>query len=126
MDRDRLAAELVALHETIEALRERVAHLERSLDLKHSQRCRCGGTVVLQFRRIPDVGETSVHDLALVQRVRWTGTVRSTAPLEAWVCRACGLVEWRATNLDDIVADGEAVVEHRAPIEADAPIGPYR
>ena len=47
--------------------------------------------------------------------------------LEAFVCRFCMLVEWHASSLDGITADGSTVLEVEGTPDADTPeSGPYR
>ena len=62
--------------------------------------------------------------VGLAHEERWTGAT-PRAPLEAFACRACKLVELHAIDFDRIVIDGERIVAIEP--EPDAPSGgPYR
>jgi hypothetical protein len=115
------------------ALEAALAELRRELDeLRHTRhrtmrdthRCpACGATPVLRFERIKDVGRYELHDLSL-QKVRTFWRMTEKGQLEAYACRACRLVEWHASSLEDVVL-GEDVTELHA--EAPPPkAGPYR
>ena len=46
--------------------------------------------------------------------------------LEAFACRACRVIEWYATTLDDVKPDGKDVVELEADSSEIPELGPYR
>lgn len=48
------------------------------------------------------------------------------AALEAYACRNCRLVEWHASTLDDVVADGQEAIELVALDDAPVADAPYR
>jgi hypothetical protein len=95
--------------------------------MRDTHRCpTCGGTRVLHFRRIGEVAGDRMIDFALQKDYSaFWGMKLSAGVLEAFACRACRLVEWHAISLDDVVPDGEQVVE--LPAEPPVPpASPYR
>jgi hypothetical protein len=108
-----LEVRLAALEAQVAALRGELAGVGRGHTMRQTHRCpACGHGRVLQFRVIPDVGPNQLHLLTLQkQRSVWFGVQSEAAPLEAFVCKACRLVEWHVTSLDGVEVDGSNIVE---------------
>jgi hypothetical protein len=121
MDLDQLAARVAALEAEVETLRR------RALTMKQTYRCACGGTTLLHFKRVFETGHGKHHELSLINNVNvWSGSTSTHAPLEAFACVACGLVEWHAVTLAGVVVDGEYVERLSAPTESEVGDAPYR
>ncbi|HEY5927122.1 MAG TPA: hypothetical protein VIV11_35785 [Kofleriaceae bacterium] len=127
----RLAALDLAVEDLRAQLREAHARLDeertriRTMRLTHV--CpSCGGKRVLQFRRVNEVGDSGVVPLSLNTKYRMWSGVHEGDPLEAYVCRACGLVEWHAPAVDKLVPDGTTIIELTDPEPAPPERDPYR
>jgi hypothetical protein len=121
--------DLVAGIEMLEAV---VLELRRQIEqdkprfgsMRDTQRCpACGGGALIHFRRIEEATQPYGNnhiEFGLGRRISWNNT-KARAPLEAFACRACGLVEWHALNVDDVTADETIVFIEPAPGS-----GPFR
>jgi hypothetical protein len=128
-------ARLTALEVAISDLRTLVAQLENRLadertrirTMRQTVQCHsCGGRRILHVRALNYVLDSGVLPLALQTRVSaWTGAKHS-APLEAYVCRNCGLLECNATGLDALAPDGKEIVELVSDENAPPQDAPYR
>lgn len=95
-------------------------------ELLGTWRCRCGGTTILQFTRVDELGDHNIPVASgLAYNVRWSGA-KTVAPLEAFACFSCGLVEWRVSSFEGVTIDGTRVIRHHAPSDGVTPSGPYR
>ena len=115
---------LVALELAMTELRAELdTERSRIRTMRQTLRCpSCGHRRILHFRRINEAGDSGVLPLSLTTRYSgWLGA-QEGEPLHAYVCRACGLLEWHATALDTVKVDGEAVIE----LWGDDPAAPAR
>lgn len=123
------AGRIAALEAAVAELRDEVERLRRGRthSMQQTHRCPvCGGTRLFHFKRIKDLGHNQMIDLALQKDYSsWWGMQMSAAPLEAFACRNCRLVEWNAISLDDVQPDGKEVVELDGS-EPPVPAEPYR
>ena len=122
---DRLAA-LETQVATLRTELERVGRGGRERSMRRTHRCpMCGGTELLHFPRVQEASFHALVDLALnTQQTPFR--LRTQAPLEAYACRACHVVEWHAITFDGVEIDGEHVIEiSGAEPDADD-AGPYR
>ena len=96
--------------------------------MRQTGRCpSCNAGSLLHFRRVRERTDSGLTDLSLLKRSSaWGFSVKEGAPLEAYACRACHLVEWHAITFEDIEVDGEHIVEITAPADPEADAGPYR
>jgi hypothetical protein len=118
---------LIALEAAVAELRRELDELRRTRHrtMRDTHRCpACGGTPVLRFQRVKDVGYGELHDLSLHKERSFWRNVVTGGVLEAYACRACRLVEWHASSLDDVEL-GEDVTELFAE-DPPREIGPYR
>jgi hypothetical protein len=117
----------------IAALEDAVAQLQRELARRRGS--------MTQMRRCPACGSGSLFHFTQVQERQHGGRLSELAlhhdrglfftdeiaPLEAFACRSCRLVEWHARTLDNVIADGNEVIALEAGPEAPAPkMTPYR
>jgi hypothetical protein len=122
------ANRIARLEATVDKL---VAELERlqqgrTRSMAESGRCpACGTTPVLHFRRVMEATRNGLVDLALRKERSFWGVI-GEGPLEAFLCRGCRLVEWRASSLDGLEPDGDVVVERAAVDTARPKPAPYR
>jgi hypothetical protein len=126
MDLAQLVERVAALEETVVALRSQIAH---PTTMKRSRRCSCGGETIYHFTRVYEVAnEDRLHELSLYKREQQGvfAPVKTRAPLEAYACKACGLVEWHAINLEGVVVDGKTVIKYEPIRKPNADDGPYR
>jgi hypothetical protein len=113
-------ARLTALEVAVSDLRALVAQLENRLTaertrirtMRHTLQCpSCTGRRILHVRTIHEASDSGLAPLALnTQFDGWTG-VKPGDPLQAYVCRNCGLLEWHATGHRSLTADGTDIVE---------------
>ncbi|HEY5952706.1 MAG TPA: hypothetical protein VIV40_44710 [Kofleriaceae bacterium] len=112
---DKLEDRVAALEVAITTLRvELETQRTRIRTMRDTHQCAsCGGKRILHFRRINESGgRAGLIALSLnTTYKRWLGTHQEGDPLEAYVCRACGLLEWHATGLDAVKPDGVNIVE---------------
>jgi hypothetical protein len=122
------ADEIGALRASVAELESRlVAERTRIRTMRHTVQCpSCGGRRILHVRAINDARDSGMAPLALNTRFSaWTG-VKPGEPLEAHVCRNCGLLEWHATGLDALKPDGKEIVELVSDADAPPQRAPYR
>ncbi|MEO6777042.1 MAG: hypothetical protein ABI467_29185 [Kofleriaceae bacterium] len=121
------------LEHRLAALEDRVTELQGELDRRKSsmaqtRRCpACGSGSLFHFTQVHEhqQGHT-LPDLALHHKKR-RFVIDVIAPLEAFACRTCGLVEWHARALDKVVADGNEVISISTPDDMPPPAsGPFR
>lgn len=121
---------IASLEAALTELRRELAQAQRPRirSMRSTGRCpSCGGGRLLHFRAVKDVGHGHLHDLSLQKDYsKWLGLKDSNGPLEVFACRGCRLVEWSAATLDDVVPDGQTVVELVAAEDPDPNEGPYR
>jgi predicted RNA-binding Zn-ribbon protein involved in translation (DUF1610 family) len=129
-------AEVATLSRELQQLRGEVAALKQSISdargrVKLSMReqvcCpNCGARRIAHFERIPDFGYGAVFDLGLGvdDRGVWRGK-HPVAPLEAYVCTECGLVEMRLQDTGVFATESEHV-SYRILTSEDPGAGPYR
>ncbi|MGE0398118.1 MAG: hypothetical protein AB7T06_15560 [Kofleriaceae bacterium] len=131
---DDLTARLAVLEERQAELERTIADLRVELDNRHggfrsmrdTRRCpACRGQALLHVREASSTYGGEIIGLALAYDVSmWRGS-RSRGPLEAFACRSCGLVEYHAVDVANVVADGAKIIaiepEGEAPSE-----GPFR
>ena len=120
---DRLEATVDHLQRELERVRA-----QRRLPMRQTHRCSaCGGTRLFHIKSVSDMQATQAVPLSLQKEISpWWGLRRSLGVLEAFVCRFCMLVEWHASSLDGIEADGKTVLEVEGTPDAEPETGPYR
>ncbi len=125
-------ARYAILESAITELRVELERLQRPRirSMRATGRCpSCDGRRLLHFKRIKDVsGDGGTVHLSLQKDDSsfWAIVGTDTGKLEAFVCRACKLVEWNAISLDDVKVTGTDVVEVEGPEDVDPANGPYR
>ncbi|MBL9019213.1 MAG: hypothetical protein JNL83_33800 [Myxococcales bacterium] len=127
----RETARLAQLEATVDDLQRELERLrkERRLPMRQTHRCSaCGGTRLFHIKTVSDMHHAATVPLSLQKEISaWWGLRKSLGVLEAFVCRFCMLVEWHASSLDGITADGSTVLEVEGTPDADTPeSGPYR
>lgn len=124
---EKLEARLVALELAVTELRSQLERERtRIRTMRQTLQCpSCGGRRILHFRRIHEVGNAGVVPLSLNTKYSAFWGTREGDPLEAYVCKGCGLLEWHASQLDNVTPDGVNVIElgHDDPAP---PSEPYR
>jgi hypothetical protein len=116
-------------------LEERLAWLEAKLDglraqpaptMRKDGECPgCHATEILHFTRITERGDGQLHPMALAHpRSMWR--MDALAPLQAFVCESCGMVEWYTSDLSKVEVDGTLVRNHKVVKQRDPEGGPYR
>ena len=132
---ENVEARLAALEVTVDDLRAQLREAHARLDdertkirtMRLTHRCpSCHAGRILHFRRIPEVGDQGIVPLALNTKYSgWWGTQEGD-PLEVFVCRACGLLEWHAPAVDKLEPDGTTIVELTYQEPAKPEGDPYR
>ena len=126
------ASRITELEKAVAELREELDRLrtgQRGSSMRQTWCCpACGGKQLFHFRHITELTRNGVVELTLQKEYSsWWGLQLSAAPLEAYVCRSCRLVEWDVISLDDVKPDGKEVVAVEAQAApAAAAHGPYR
>jgi hypothetical protein len=129
---DDLTARLAALETRHAQLEQTLAELRLELDIRKagfrsmrdSRRCpACSSQALLHVRRACAMTAGTMGELALAYDIAWTSTT-AHGPLEAFVCRRCGLVELHALDIDNVPVDGTKIIA----IEPEEPPagGPFR
>jgi hypothetical protein len=122
-------ARITALEARLAELMDEVDRLRagRSRSMRETYRCPCcGGTKILHFKNVKDIGQRGLYDLALQKRHSvWSGVKEVGGVLQAFACRNCRLVEWHAATLVDVTPDGHDIVELDGS-EPPPPGTPYR
>jgi predicted nucleic-acid-binding Zn-ribbon protein len=133
MTRDDIASELLALTtlrselEDLRAqLREELARVKVGVTLKRNGQCpACGSRRFLHAPRVLDDSQGNRLEMAILKPSIWKAKTLGT--FEAFVCTACGFVEWYARDvaeLEEIPKRDEAFKIHDASDEPTK--GPYR
>jgi hypothetical protein len=126
-DTDALLARLESLEAAMLEVRTRLAALrpERFHSMRDFLRCpACGGGSLLHFREVREQTRRGLEAVGLNHRGNLFHQ-ETQAPLEAFVCRGCSLVEWHVLTLEGVEADGAYVVAYeQEPGAPDA--GPFR
>jgi hypothetical protein len=112
-----IEAELAALRETVQSLREQLETLSHAvaaargrvkLTMRSQTRCPgCAGIDLLHATEILDGGEASGRNPMSVAK-KGVFRDRPIGRFEAYVCTGCGLVEWYC-DTTDVEPDGENV-----------------
>src|SRR5690349_17985024 len=114
---NRLARREAAVDE-LQAEGERL-RLGRTRSMGQAGRRPVRGTApVPRFRAVAEATHKGVVDVALHKERSFWGDVGTAGSLEAFLCRGCRLVEWRAASTDGLEPDGDEVVE-LAAVETD-------
>src|SRR5262245_66533869 len=124
-DRDALLTGLDRLEAAVTELRTELTAARGAM--RDTRRCpACGGRELLHIREPQFIGYRGhSRRYALVShRTSWFDSA-NRGLLEAYVCRACLLVEWHACDLKDVIADGTQVVA-LDPDPAPPRDGPFR
>jgi hypothetical protein len=127
-----LVTRIEALEATIANLREQLEQarrLPRYVSMHRAKRCpECGGRSLFQVRvQLASSADLVPQPMILAYYARsiWRSPV-AQGVLECYACRSCGLVEWHASELDKVTADGEHVIAIETPSESPSDDGPYR
>src|SRR5688572_2430098 len=110
---ENVEARLAALELAVNELRSQLDQARtRIRTMRQTFQCpSCGGKRVLHFRRVNESGVKGLTPLSLnTQYSIWWGA-KEGDPLEVYVCRACGLLEWHASNLHGLKPDGNNIIE---------------
>lgn len=134
MDDAEHLARYAALESAITELRAELVRLKkpRIHSMRATGRCpSCNGRHLLHVKRLTDVSGDGQNVNLSLQKDRsgfWgaLGSITDTGVLEAYVCKACRLVELGASTLDDVKITGTDVVELVGPEDEDPAVGPYR
>src|SRR5689334_17814972 len=105
-----LLARLEILETKVAELRSQLART-RNGSMRHALACpACGGRSLIHFRQVHEVAHNRLieHALAHDHSIFWGPDVH--APLEAYACRKCRLVEWYARDFEGVDEDGERIV----------------
>lgn len=118
---------IAALEDAVRELRAQLEELqrERTPSLRFGLRCyACGGERVLHIRQVLEgtYGKSVPLSLGATESM-WSGH-KPGDPLEVFVCRGCGLVEWYASGFSKLEVDGKSIVE--LVREVPTPTDPYR
>lgn len=85
----------------------------------------CGSGALLHVRRAKEMGHHGTLDFSLAPARTFWGNVVVKGALEVFVCRQCGIVEWRAIDVAEIPIDGTDIVAIE-PEGDPPPAGPFR
>lgn len=86
----------------------------------------CGGGSFIGLREIKEHTHGGLVPLAIGNKATfWTS--KQGAPLQAYICKACKLVEFHVALIEQLVPDGKMIIEIERPADPDpAPDAPYR
>lgn len=131
---DEWTARLAALEARHAQLEQIIAELRLELDarktgfrsMRDSRRCpACNGEALLHVRRASTSTGAEAVELALAYDISmWTGA-KSRGPVEAFVCRTCGLVELHALDVENVPVDGTRIIAIEPESEPPS-TGPFR
>jgi len=125
---DALLARMAVLEAKLEDLQREVDRLRGThhASMAQLQRCPACGGPLFHFTNVRERGHHgSLTDFTLHKRDSFWST-KDLAPLEAYACRSCGLVEWHARELAAVepAADARPI---DPPADATPPSdGPFR
>jgi hypothetical protein len=121
---DAMRAELEAMRTELDGLRAQVGAATDRIKLTMRGQTRCPGCGATSIVHLSKVLGGSNHGGSMVIRMDGKWAPKRKGPIEAYVCRACGLMEWY-TDLADIDLEGDdiRVIEGAAP---DVSGGPMR
>ena len=121
---DDLRARITELEHAVAELRDRLA---RRGTMAQTLRCPCGGTTIFEFAHVLVVMPNSLESSELSLSARFVArNVVQRAPLAAFTCASCGLVEWHVTTFEGVVADGKHVIRHDGSPPPTPSDGPFR
>jgi hypothetical protein len=118
-----LEARLAAVAADNEALRARLDETRNVLDvtMRAQRRCRaCGGRSIIHAEQVADSATWPPVPFAVAQKSVLLGTKKGE--VEAYICAACGLMEWYVKKPDELQPDGKVISRLEPPPEDD----PYR
>jgi len=132
-DRTNHDEEIKALRADLEALRGLVTHLDDELrraqgsvdlTMRGQLRCRaCRGRKIAHAPQVLDRADGNAREgMALYQPSWWSS--KTQGKLEAFVCMACGLVEWWVGDPAGLKAHPEYLLVHDGEVEGGK--DPYR
>jgi hypothetical protein len=115
----RLEARVAELGVELQAARD-----GRYRAMRDSRRCpACGIGDLVHVKRMQQASHVAVVDFAIRHVWNWTGPTMH-GPMEAFVCRGCGLVEIHVTDFKDVVDNKNVVaIAPEPPPPSD---GPFR
>jgi len=117
---------IAALEAMVADLRAQLERRPRRDSMSKTLTCPCcGGGALLGIRRIDERVDSGLVPLAIGNRPGFWSS-KSGAPLQAYICRSCRLVEWHVASLDALEPDGEIIIEIDRPVEGAPDAGPYR
>ena len=130
-DQNILEGELQALRAALSALDERMGALESTqgpqadLSMRARLRCpACGHREILYATEILDEADGATRKPMALRRPSWW-RARTEGVFQAYICNACGLVEWR-TDPTTITPNGKEVQLLMGGDPDAASQGPYR
>ena len=121
---DVLRARVSELEERLLRL-EGIRHLHRDQSMRAQLTCpACGHREIIFSKQVLDDGDGSTRK-AMALRRGWLPWSRREGQFQVYICKACGLVEWRVDPNELAVEDKDLeVLKGGAPTEAED--GPYR
>ncbi len=123
----RLEASVAALTREVDALRARLDETRATLDLtmRGHGRCRaCGGRSILHAHKLLDRAHGDYAAMAVAVKSKWTGSVKGE--IEAYICAACGLMEYYVKAPGELQPDDKVIARHEPPKPPDDDGSPYR
>jgi hypothetical protein len=85
----------------------------------------CGGGSILGIKEVKEHTHGGLVPLALGNKAGFWSS-KPGAPLQAYICRACLLVEWHISSIENLTPDGDNVVDLTRPEEPLPQGAPYR
>jgi len=123
-----LLARIAVLEAKLEDLTRELAQLraDRHASMAQLQRCPACGGALFHFTNVRERGHHGSLTPFTLHKKETFWSAKDRAPLEAYACRTCGLVEWHAKELAEVeAADDARAIEPGAepPPPSD---GPFR
>jgi hypothetical protein len=118
---------VAVLEQLVTELRAELAHQPRRDSMSKTFTCPCcGHGSILGIREIREHTHGGLVPLAVGNKAGFWSS-KPGAPLQAYICKACRYVEWHVASIENLVVDGENVLELKRPEEPPAPQdAPYR
>jgi hypothetical protein len=127
MSTTKLEDRIAVLEQLVTELRAHAERPPRRDSMSKTLTCPiCGGGSILGVREIKEHTHGGLVPLAIGNRSGfWTS--KTGAPLQAYICKSCLLVEWHLASIDNLVVDGENVIAFERQAEPSPPsLAPYR
>jgi len=125
---DALLARIAVLEAKIDDLARELARLRSThhASMAQLQRCPSCGGALFHFTNISERAHAGQLVPFTLHKVSGFWSAKDRAPLEAYACRTCGLVEWHARELAKVEPADDAIAID-PPADAPPPsAGPFR